>query len=203
MKEPPGSQQPTADLVRGAQSGDPRAREVLFARYLPYVREIAALRMGWRLRQILEIDDLVQEVMLDAVQDLDRFEHLSEGGFRNWLARRIECKIIEAARSDRRRKRGGGKVRRFADYGSSILTSSIFGAETVTPSAHARGDELAERLEAAILELPDYQRELILLRAVCGMSFAEVAGELGISAEGTVRVAYSRALRKLERRLGL
>jgi RNA polymerase sigma-70 factor (ECF subfamily) len=203
MEHTPESPVATTLLVRAAQGGDAAALEALFARYLPRVRQIVALRMGWRLRQVLEVEDIVQEVLLDAFQGLEKFQPRSEGSFRNWLARSIEREIVDAARTESRKKRGGGAVRRFGDYDSALLGSSIFGADVTSPSAGVRVDELGARLEEALLEMPAYQRDLIVLRALCEMSYAEVAGELGISREETVRVAYSRALRQLEERLGL
>jgi RNA polymerase sigma-70 factor (ECF subfamily) len=193
----------TTRLVRAAQDGDTVSLDALLTRCLPQVRQIVALRMGWRLRQLVEIDDIVQEVLLDAFKSIDRFELRSEGSFRNWLARCVEREVIDALRTESRKKRGGGEVRRLADLDVAFLGSSIFGADYDSPSDHARARELAERLEDALLEMPDHERDIIVMRALCGMSYAELAVELGISRENTLRVAYSRALRKLEERLGL
>ena len=199
----PESRQPTIELVLAAQKGDAAALNTLFSRYLPHVTQIVALRMGRRLGQMVEVEDVVQEVLLDVLRSLGRFEPRSEGSFRNWLARCVEREVVDIQRTATRQKRGGGAVRRFGDLSQSILHSSIFGRDLTAPSAHVRAQELAERLEDALLEMPEYQRELIILRAVCGMSHAEIAAELGISEEGAVRVAYSRALRKLEERISV
>lgn len=201
MADTPESPVATTLLIRAAQAGDATAREALFARYLPRVRQIVALRMGQRLRQLIEVDDVVQEVLLDAFQGLEKFEPRSEGSFRNWLARCVEREIVDSARTETRKKRGGGAVRRFSDCDSSLLGSSIFGADATSPSAGVRLDELGERIEEALLQLPAYQRDLIVLRALCEMSYAEIAAELGISREETVRVAFSRALRQLKEQL--
>jgi RNA polymerase sigma-70 factor (ECF subfamily) len=201
MERAPESPVATTLLVRAAQAGDAAALEALFARYLPRVRQIVALRLGRRLKQIIEIDDIVQEVLLDAFRGLEKFEPRSEGSFRNWLARCVEREIVDTARTETRKKRGGGAVRRFSDYDSSLLGSSIFGADATSPSAGVQLDELTQRLEEALLQMPAYQRDLIVLRALCEMSYAEVAAELGISREETVRVAYSRALRQLKEQL--
>ncbi len=203
MDETPESSVATTLLVRAAQAGDAAALETLFTRYLPRVRQIVALRMGRRLRQLIEIDDVVQEVLLDAFKGLKSFEPRSEGSFRNWLARCVEREIVDSVRTESRKKRGGGAVRRFSDYDTSLLGSSIFGADATSPSAGVRADEFGQRIEEALLQMPAYQRDLIVLRALCDMSYAEVAAELGISREETVRVAYSRALKQLEERLGV
>jgi RNA polymerase sigma factor (sigma-70 family) len=193
----------TTELVRAAQVGDRAALESLFARYLPRVRRIVALRMGQRLRQFVEIDDVVQDVLLDVLKGLARFEPRSEGSFRNWLARCVEREIVDRLRAETRQKRGGGRVRRFGDCDSSLLRSSIFGADLESPSAHLRASEMAEHIENALLEMPEYQRDLIVLRALCAMSYKEIAAELGISRQATVRSACSRALQMLAERLRL
>ena len=55
-------------------------------------------------------------------------------------------------------------------------------------------------LRAALLEafarLPDNQRQVVLLKLVRGMSFADVAGRLGIS-EPAARMRFSRALEQV------
>ena len=184
----------TLQLVRAAQTGDGAALDRLLERYLPRVRQIVALRAGWRVRQMVDIEDVVQDVLLRVLKGLEQFEVRSEASFRNWLARCVEREIVDTKRHETRQKRGGGNVRRFGDCDASVLHSSIFGGDLSTPSAHARAGELADRLEDALLEMPEYQRELIVMRAVCGMSYSELAAELGIENEGAVRVAYSRAL---------
>ncbi|MBI4606734.1 MAG: sigma-70 family RNA polymerase sigma factor [Planctomycetes bacterium] len=193
----------TLNLVRAAQGGDSAALERLFARCLPRVRQIVALRMGRRLREMLEIEDLVQEVLLKVLKGLERFEQRSEGGFSNWLAKLVECEVIDQRRRGERRKRGGGRVRRFTDLDSSVLVSSIMAGREPTPSALARAEELTEKLEEALFLLAEHQREVIVLRAVCGLSYAEVAAELGIGEEGAARLAFFRALKKLKALAGI
>lgn len=64
------------------------------------------------------------------------------------------------------------------------------------PEAQAlrRGD--ADRLRAALLGLPEAQREAVVLRHVQGMSSAETATSLG-RPEGTVKSDVHRGLRRL------
>jgi DNA-directed RNA polymerase specialized sigma24 family protein len=112
--------------VSAAQEGDRRALEELFARYLPRVRQIVALRMGRRQRQILEVDDVAQEALLSVFRGLERFEHRSQGSFRNWLARCVESQVAGAARKAGARKRGGGKVRLFCDLAPEGRSTQTF-----------------------------------------------------------------------------
>ena len=66
----------------------------------------------------------------------------------------------------------------------------------------AQADELAERIEDELLTMSEHNREVIILRAVCGMSYCEVAEELGIE-QVSARVAFSRAIDKLKAAVGI
>jgi RNA polymerase sigma-70 factor (ECF subfamily) len=192
----------TMHLVRAAQEGDARAREELFARYLPRVRQIVALRLGYKLRQLVEVDDVVQEALLRALEGLAGFAERSEGGFRHWLARCVEHEVVRQARRAGAEKRGGGRVRVFSDLETRLLHATAFAARDPTPSEHARAAELAERIETALLALPAHYRELIVLRQLCEMPYMEIARVLGFTEEVNARMAFSRARQKLRAAIG-
>jgi len=191
----------TIQLVRSAQGGDRGALEALFTRYLPRVQRIVSLRLGWRLSQFADVDDIAQEVLLKAFQGLDRFEEESEGTFIHWLSTCVECEIVDQSRKQKAQKRGEGKACRIGDLGSKVMLSSIFAGTSPTPSQVAQAHEAEEAIEAALLELPKHHREVIVLRQICGMSYEEVAKKLKLGREDTVRKACSRALQALEERL--
>ena len=198
----PGEFTSTVQLVRAAQGGDRRALEDLFERYLPRVQQIVALRMGRRLRQFVELEDIAQEVVLKAFQDLGRFEKKTEGSFRNWLARRVESEVVDHARIAASQKRGGGRARRFGDWGGEGPLASIFAGEGPTPSEAAQAREAEESMEAALLRLPKHYREVIVLRHLCEMSYADISETMSFGSDANARKAVSRALAKLKETLG-
>lgn len=192
----------TVQWIQAAQKGDRQALEDLLSRYLPVVRRIVSLRMGKKLQEFADQDDLVQEVLIDVLQGIDRFSFRTEGSFQHWISNCVECAIKDHARKAGARKRGLGKVRRFGDYGTSVLRTSIFADRSPTPSQVVRGKELEERVEKALLEMPRHYREVIILRNLCGLSYEETARELRFAQESTARKAHSRALAKLKEMLG-
>ncbi|HEX5054110.1 MAG TPA: sigma-70 family RNA polymerase sigma factor [Planctomycetota bacterium] len=200
---PPGRDdfENTLHLVARAQAEDETALHALFERYLPRVRRIAALRLGKRPNDVLDIDDITQEALADAFQRLDRFDVDSDGKFCNWLATIVENRIRMTLRSGRAHKRGGGRLQRFGDAAESVHASHLPGDEP-TPSQHARGAELGEQMERALLELPERYREIIIHRYYCQMEYAEIAPLTGLANADAVRAVYSRALRELRARLG-
>ena len=184
----------TVRWVRAAQAGNRQAVEDLFARYAPRVRQIVSLRMGTRLRQYMELEDVTQQVLLKAFQGLDRFEHKSEGSFCNWLAECVACEVASLARKMDTEKRGEGRER-------EPLLSSVFADRGPTPSQVAQANETEERMEEALLAMPKKYREVIILRHLCDMSYKEIAAQMGFSQEVNARKAFSRAIKKLEETL--
>jgi RNA polymerase sigma-70 factor (ECF subfamily) len=158
--------------------------------------------MGWKLRQLEEHEDLVQATLLRIFQGLERFEARTEGAFRHWVAHCVECTIRNAARDSKRAKRGGGTVKRWSEIANDSLRDLTLAGDSPTPSAIVQAAEAEERIEASLLELPERYREVIVLRSLCGMSFADVARQIGSEKEATARQIYFRAVQKLKEILG-
>ena len=197
------SPETTLSLVRAAQEGERDALERLFARYLPRVQQIVALRLGYPLRAFVSHEDLVQDALLNVFEKLDQFEARSEGSFRNWLARCVANSVNEHLRKQQAKKRGGGRRRVLTEFEGDDLATTIFAGKSPSPSALLRGRETAERIEAALLKMEERHREVILLRRFCEMSYAEIADAMGFTDEANVRKSFSRALERLRELAGI
>lgn len=184
----------TLHEVRAARDGNRSAMNALFARYLPWVLDTVALRLGRRRRDIGGIEDLVQESLLDAFRSIDRFQERSEGSFRHWLARIVENNVRDQERRRRAQKRGGGHEQVFRDvFGSQLDTPGVGGREA-TPSQVAGQHESQALVELALLRLPERTREILILRDRCDMAFEEVAAAMGLGSAESARTTYRRAL---------
>ncbi len=152
-------------------------------------RELAPSVLGYlRARGAAEPEDLVGEVFVQLVRDLSRFEG-DERAFRSWVFTVAHHRLLDAARSARRRPRiapGGG----------------------IPEAAHAIGDSEAEaittireqQLTRMIGRLSDDQQTVILLRILGDLTVEQVAEVIG-KRPGAVKALQRRGLAALEREM--
>lgn len=186
----------TIVLVGRAQKDDAAALDELFRRYLPRVRSLVVLRLGNQQHALLDIDDVTQDVVADAIRGLSSFTMKSEGGFLNWLSQVVVNRIRMTLREGRAQRRGAGNVRRFADADHSIHDSHMPGAEP-SPSSHVARSEAQDQIAAAMHRLPERQREILIQRIHCHMGYDEIAESMGFPNADVARTNYSRSLQRL------
>lgn len=171
-----------SDLMRAANAGDAGAYVRLLcdigAALRPAVRR-GLLRAG---RSAADVEDVVQEVLL-AVH-LKRHTWDSARPVEPWVHAIARYKIIDALR------RRTGKFDVSIDEFSETLA-----AEEPEPSASD------SEIERHLARLPTGQRTVVHTIAVEGISIAEAAERLNMTA-GAVRVALHRGLTALARQLG-
>ena len=191
----------TVHLIREALRETPSAKEELFRRYLPRVRQIVSLRMGVRLLELEEIEDVVQNAMLTAWRDLGNFEARSEGSFISWMARIVENTLRAEARYHHAECRHAGRRAPLYKLPSESLSSLMFKDGGPSPSEVAAGYELEDLVRDAFDKLNKADREIIIMSRLCGMSDAEIAREVGLGSASSARSRRARALARLARLL--
>ena len=197
---PAGTASRTHALLAQAKAGDRSATEELFERLLPRVRRIVALRMGCRESELWDREDLVQETLLDAFRNLEGFEDRSDGALCHWLATLVQNNLRGHQRWRKAVKRDARRVLRPKGR-ASVLTDSVLGHDSTTPSRIAQGAELEQQVETALLALDERHRRVIELRKLCELSFEEIAKELEFSSASSARSLFSRAMSELAERL--
>jgi RNA polymerase sigma-70 factor (ECF subfamily) len=161
----PASQQPSDEaLMRRLRDGDMRAGEVLVHRYAqPLLRYLQRLVRSDQLAE-----ELHQQTWLSVLEHLEKFSSTSGvGGFKAWLFR-----IATNKANDLWRTRGREKT---AKEGLALI-----GVDAMPDAAHrpAVGEEV-DKLRWAIEQLPEPQRQVLLLRYYSEMKFVEIAQMLG------------------------
>jgi RNA polymerase sigma-70 factor (ECF subfamily) len=190
------------ELVQRLREGDEMAFAELIDRYGAMMLRVAQMYV----RDRATAEEVVQETWLAVLNGIDRFEQRSS--LKTWLFR------ILTNRAKTRGQRDGRMVPFSALAGSDVEADepSVDPDRFLGPDSPHRGawaappvpwpeDRLLERetlgvIEMAIDDLPEAQREVILLRDVDGWTPMEVADILGIT-DGNQRVLLHRARSKV------
>lgn len=172
-RRPVDAWEPTdAALVARLRAGDNAAGDELVRRYVePLVRYLRRLAGSDHVAE-----ELHQQTWLSVLEHLEKFDPTtsgvgsglgSSGGFKAWLFRIATNKANDVWRS-----RGRDKV---AKDGLALVV------ETEAPDAAHRmtGSEDQRKLLSAIEQLPENQRQVLLLRYYSDLKFVEIAEMLG------------------------
>lgn len=192
------------ELIRHARQGDADCRERLFELCRNYLGFAARAQLESWLKVKVDASDLVQETMLEAHRDFDRFEGESEPQLLAWLRRILLHNMADFVR----RFRGTAKrqVRREVPFGFRRGSGLVEGAPepaapSGTPSQEFLRRDNALRLMDALEKLaPDYQ-EVVLLRNIQRLPFSDVAEQMGRS-RPAVQMLWKRAIDKLRDVMG-
>lgn len=190
-----------AALIGRVRQGDESAREELFTRYRPYLRLLAEMQLGRRLRGKCEASDLVQQSLLEAHRDFTGFTGTCEGELLAWLRHILAHNLYNEARYHKAQKRASARevsleqVRMGLDS-SSLSLAGCLAAGTPSPSSAAVQHENAVSLAEALSHLPEDYRTVLQLRIFEGMPAEDTARTMQRST-GAVRMLQLRALTAL------
>jgi RNA polymerase sigma factor (sigma-70 family) len=192
------------ELLRNAVVGDKVALQSLLLIYYPDIEVTIRQNLGADLAAKLEAQDLVQEVLVAAYQEIGRFTPSDAGSFRAWLKRIAANRVVDAARKFRRIKRGGQarqlEVDRFNSDSLDNVWEWVF-AESNPPDRPVRRDEAREAVQVCLAQLENDQREAVVAFYFQHQDTQEIATRMNRSA-GAVRELLRRARANLEKDLG-
>lgn len=181
------SDQPLAELVRRADTGDAAARDALFAALYGELHRLAEVHLNRSFGNLtLSATTLLHEAYLD-IAKRDSLTFPDRGRFLQYASKAMRGLVIEYVRRRGARKRGG-------DLTFTTLDEERAGSNDALPDLETVGaavDSLAQ-LDSALAELVD-------LRFFCGFSLVEIAAIRAVS-ERTVQRDWAKA-RLLLRRL--
>ena len=186
-------------LVDHAAAGDRAALDQLFERSLPRLRRLLALKAGRALQQG-ELDDLIQEAYLEATRQFADYTYQGPDSFFRWLAavalHRLANlqRMASAHKRDRRRER---PLDSGTTSGSTMASALPVADAGPGPRTVVVGKEAQERLDLALAQLSETDREVITLARLQGLSLQEVAERMART-RNAVALLLSRALRKLK-----
>jgi RNA polymerase sigma-70 factor (ECF subfamily) len=191
------------DLLPLARAGDGEALGQLLGTCRSYLKLLAQVQIDRRLSGKADASDVVQDTLLYAHQVFPSFRGRTEAELLGWLRRVLASKLknlvrryCEAQSRDVRLER-----RLEEELNRSSCAVHSLAAPDSTPSHEAMRQEGAVLVADAVTRLPDTYREVIVLRHLEDLAFAEVAQRMGRSEE-SVKKLWVRALAALRRTFG-
>lgn len=184
----------TRNLVSRALEQDREAIELLFQRYRDRLRAALRKLIGPKYRLLMaDSEDATHDAILSALKRLHQFEYRGEGSFLAWLLKGAEYEIVRRIRALEAKKRTAlrGVIPIDEQVEQAVATKDA------TPSQLHDESELAERIRQALQQLPDREREIIVLRRYLELDTNEICAEMGLPTEGAVRALLSRAQARL------
>ena len=185
------SREADAEMLRAVLAGDATAYRGLVEKYQGRVYSL----IYGMVRNREDARDLTQEAFVKAYRSLETFR--LEAGFYTWMYRIAMNLAIDFVRKRKRREVVGfdETIAQRDDDGDIAEVHHEEG-----PGRALERKQTLARIMDAMEELPEDQRQVVLLRELEGLSYKEIADVMGIP-EGTVMSRLFYARKKLQKLL--
>src|SRR3954449_4704068 len=199
------------ELMAKARAGEADALGELCALYRNYLRMIVRTGLGPKLRERVELSDVVQEALVEVVRQFPQFTGQNEAALVGWLRRLVGQKLADLGRYHSRAKRsaGGPAIPLDAPWEPGALANSnagggrlldVLALSQTSPSEAASRRELIVLLADALAGLPSAEAEVLWLYHADGLSFEAIGERMGLSRK-SIRGIWARGLKNLKRSL--
>lgn len=190
------------ELLQLARDGDKQARGELITRFYDRTAALVHRQMRQRLQpqqhallRQLSTGDIVQEVFMEVLRGLDRWEGDREQAFVSLLATLVEHRLVDQVRRSQAARRD---VRRLGDVGPA--TAGVQ-AQQSGPATLAGNQEQLAIYREVIATFSDRDRALLTMRLEDGLEFGELAERLAWLSPDAARKAFHLVQAKLLLRL--
>ncbi|MEA2041232.1 MAG: sigma-70 family RNA polymerase sigma factor [Bacteroidota bacterium] len=177
------------ELVKQFIAGNSFAFERLFERH----RDRIYTYIFYIVKNEALADDIFQDTFIKVINSLKRGKYNEQGVFVSWVTRIAHNLTIDHFRKQKKMPKYSNDANE--DY--DLFNSEEFAEKNVEDEIVE--DQIAGEVKKLIQELPDEQREVVLLRHYGELSFKEIAAKTGVSintALGRMRYALIN-IRKL------
>ena len=167
-----------------------------------YLETLTYIQVTPRLRSKFGMSDIVSKTLLEAYQAIDRIRNLDEPGRKRWLRRMLVNNLLEEIKKWKRGKRDvRSELPLEADAdASSCRLQNWLAADGSSPSDHAAEQEETIRLLEALSQLPERQREALILQRYHGWKLREIAEHLNCTVNAVAGL-HANGLKKLRQLL--
>lgn len=194
----------TDDLIRRAQEHDEAAMTELLSRHAQRLLESVRAELGERLRMRLESQDVMQQVYLDALNNINRFVDQGHDSFFRWLHRIALNRICDADRKAFKTTKRAGELRAGDIAAADASVLNLLDHLPVSMSGPVTAADRQDRiklLQQALEQLSEDHRRVLELRYLKQLSVEETAERMERT-ERAVRSLSVRALIRLRELLG-
>ena len=168
--------QPDAVLCRLARRGNTGAYDVLYRRYKQPVYAFVFHLLGSSGRTA-EAEDIAQDAFTKAFAAISR--QSPDGSFRHWIFTIARNRTFDHLR-------GSGRTVALVDVVGHDEPTAVPGTPQTAEVAENNAE--LEWLVGAVSELPERQREALVLKELGGFSHAEIASEMGTTVSATKKL---------------
>ena len=173
-------------LVQRIQSGDSDAFAVMMDLYQKQVYNLALRTVG----NPEDAADMTQEAFLRAYRAIGSFR--GDSKLSVWLYRLTQNVCIDFLRSKGRKPTVSLTVENEADEAQELDVAD----DRFDPEEQYQRKALRDAVRRGLMALPEEYREILILREINGLSYAEIGERLQLE-EGTVKSRLFRARKKL------
>jgi RNA polymerase sigma-70 factor (subfamily 1) len=200
------------ELLCKARAGEAEALGELCALYRNYLRMVVRTGLGPRLRERVEMSDVVQEVLVEVVRQFPQFTGQNEAALVGWLRRLVGQKLADLGRYHSRAKRAGASTALPLDGMASDSAGGLRAGEEsgrlldmlalsqTSPSQAASRREQIVLLADALAALPEPEADVLWLHSTENLSFEAIGERFGLSRK-SIRGIMARGLKRLKRSL--
>ena len=182
------------ELIQRAKGGCDLALLEIIKQFEAYLLMVARTGMRNSLQGKFGASDILQISLIEAHKSIDKFNGSCANEMRSWLKRIVLNNLFDQS------KQYTGTHKRSLDR-ENPLGSLDFPSKLDTPSVMIRREETDAELMRLVNALPEKQRFVVEARHRSGLSYSEIASQLGTS-EANARQLWVRALKQLRDRLG-
>jgi RNA polymerase sigma-70 factor (ECF subfamily) len=180
----------------------PESTDHVLERYRAYLECLTYVRVDPRLWRRFGWSDVVNHTLLEAYRDLEKLQHLDEADRNRRLRRMLLNNLLDRIEHERAAMRD---YRREASLDEALTGSSCnlkqwLAEDNDGPGARTDAAERGARLAEALSQLPQREREALILQKYHGWGLARIAEHLGCTT-GAVAGLHARGLKRLRRLL--
>ncbi len=192
----------TTDLLGRLRQGSHEALAELFSHHRERLRRIVHFRLDYRLKGRISDSDVLQDTYISAAKRMQHYLDKPEMPFFVWLRLLVNQQLVDVHRQhlqaemrDARKEvslNAGGRSQH-----TSLAIAAHIAAQGTSPSKVFEQAERIAKLEQALGDMNEIDREVIALRHFEELTSAETAEVLGIEKSAASK-RYVRAIKRLQ-----